>query len=390
MLAAVVNAAVLSLSLSTLDRALFSANREAEGLLRRLRQSQVGEDNLARLNSVDRVLPAGSACVVTGASDGLGREAAKALALYGHPVILCVRDLAKGEDAAAYISTAPGSAPVKVVSLDLSSYASVAAGVEAIGSAAEELDAPLRGLLLNAGMWPVRREPSVDGLELGFHTNHVGHMQLATGLLPLLRDGLGPDEEARVVSVASSAHAFADGIALDAKPQAGWAARPWDASEAYGEGKLANVLFARELSERQLAYERSSPSPCGRLTCLSCHPGVVATNLFRDFSELPPDLPGPAAGALAAVSAAAEPAREALRVILYTLYLILYTLYCYTLYLRERHSAALCRAPTTFRASSSSRRSSCCSRARRRGRAPPSTRCSPPTYRRAPTSPTRR
>ena len=174
--------------------------------------------------------------------------------------------------------------------------------------AADELNAPIRGLLLNAGVWPLSRQASSDGLELGFATNHVGHMQLATRLLPRLRDGLGPGDEARIVSVASSAHGIPGRIDVAAKPRDGWGGRPWDSSVSYGEGKLANVLFSRELADRELVVEGSAASPIGRVTCLSCHPGVVATSLFRDFFATQ-QLPGPA-GSMAA--AALAPARVAL------------------------------------------------------------------------------
>ena len=90
-------------SFSALERTLFSANREAEGLLRRLRRAESnGEDALSRLQQSDHVLTPGSAILITGASDGLGKEAARALACdFGYPCILAVRDIQKGEEAAS-------------------------------------------------------------------------------------------------------------------------------------------------------------------------------------------------------------------------------------------------------------------------------------------------
>ena len=270
-------------SFDTLERNLFSANREAEGLVRRLKRAQAGgKDALARLRPSEYVLPTNSAVVITGASDGIGREAAKMLTGFGYPCILAVRDVAKGEAAAESIKDVNPSAKLEVVEMDLSSYASVDAGAAAISEASARLDAPLRGLMLNAGVWPLSRETSADGLELGFATNHVGHMQLAQKLIPSLRNGLSEGDEVRVVSTASSAHAFADVFEPANKVVVpGTSGADFDATTAYGDSKLANVQFTLELAER----ERRASAAVGKLTALSVHPGVVATSLFREFGS---------------------------------------------------------------------------------------------------------
>lgn len=270
-------------SFSALERTLFSANREAEGLLRRLRRAESnGEDALSRLQQSDHVLTPGSAILITGASDGLGKEAARALACdFGYPCILAVRDIQKGEEAASELRAASPTARLEVVELDLSSYSSVEAGAVACEEAAAKLDVPLRGLLLNAGCWPTSRQASTDGLELGFATNHVGHMQLAQRLLPTIRSTLGEGDEARVVSTASSAHAFADVFDPENKVIVpGTSGSDFESTEAYGATKLANVQFTMELAERERA---TGP---GKLTALSVHPGVVATSLFREFGDV--------------------------------------------------------------------------------------------------------
>ena len=133
----------------------------------------------------------------------------------------------------------------------------------------------------NAAAWPTsqcgrrpteRRIPA-DGLEEGIQVCHVSHFMLTQDLLPDLSEG---GEEARVVTVSSSAHALAPGVDLSDQT---WSKRTFDATTAYGESKLANLLFAVELASR-------APSMVdgGRITSLALHPGVVATSLFKEFT----------------------------------------------------------------------------------------------------------
>jgi NAD(P)-dependent dehydrogenase (short-subunit alcohol dehydrogenase family) len=281
-------------ALTRLESIGFSAVREQEGLLRRLKNQVALGDSLARLQPEDYVLPAGSAVVVTGANDGIGRSSAVFLAQHGYVPIVCARSDAKAIDTAAYIRDQVGAdAPVGCVALDLANFSSVEEGITKILDAATELDAPLRGLLLNAGVWPTERRLTVDGLEEGLQVCHVSHWMLAEALVPKMCDGGG---EARVVSVASSAHALTDSIKLD---DLSWESRRWDSSVAYGESKLANIYFAQALTQRQPMTAEQ------RLTSLSVHPGVVATSLFRDFS--PGGLPLPPSAQLdATVSSVAN------------------------------------------------------------------------------------
>lgn len=219
----------------TVERGLFSAEREREGLLRRVRQRAFG-DRLSQLTPADHAIAAGSTVVVTGASDGIGREAAVLLAREGFGTVLCVRDAEKGEAAARYVrAMASASARVEVVELDLASFASVEAGAARVEAAVAAIGAPVRGLLCNAGAWPTERRLTADGLECGWQTNHVGHFQLTAKLLPLLKAGLAPSDEARVVVVSSSAHAIPSRATVS---DPAWVERRWDATEAYGQGKL--------------------------------------------------------------------------------------------------------------------------------------------------------
>ena len=121
------------------------------------------------------------------------------------------------------------------------------AAIPAISEAAAAMGAPLRGLVLNAGVWPTEKQTTADGMELGFQTCHIGHWQLTTGLLPSLYEQLADGDEVRVVTVSSSAHALTEGVVLD---DAAWEDRKWDSSTAYGTAKLANLLHAQELARR--------------------------------------------------------------------------------------------------------------------------------------------
>lgn len=279
-------------ALSSLERLSFNAVREQEGLLRRLRQQVSGGDALANLSPSDYALPFGSAIAVTGANEGIGKEAALFLAKAGYAPIVCARSDDKATATVDWIKQQVPEAQVASVTLDLADFASVERGIVSIGAAADELDAPLRGLLLNAGVWPTDKLLTADGLQYGLQVCHVSHWMLADALLPRLCEG---GDEARVVTVSSSAHAIPDAIDLD---DTAWERREWSATTAYGESKLANLLFAQELAQRQ---------PQG-LTSLALHPGVVATALFREFTPqggLPLPLP-PSAQLDAALASAAD------------------------------------------------------------------------------------
>lgn len=294
----------LGSALSGIERTAFSAVREQEGLLRRFRQQVNGGDALSLLKKEDYVLAPGSAVAVTGANEGIGKEAAIFLAQAGYVPIVCARSEDKVAAAITAVQQKAGlNARVAGVSFDLTDASSVDRGIAEISAAAEMLEAPLRGLLLNAGVWPMERRVTADGLEEGFQVCHVAHWQLAEGLVPLMLE-TSAEEEVRVVTVASSAHSLTDSIDLD---DAAWEKRSWDASTAYGESKLANVLFAQELARCHAPH---------RLTSLAIHPGVVATSLFREFglssasgggggAQLPLPLP-PSAQLDAAIASAAD------------------------------------------------------------------------------------
>lgn len=195
----------------------------------------------------------GRRVVVTGANSGIGFHAAQALAGRGAEVTIACRSLDKGRDARSRID-----GKVEVAELDLASLASVEAFAEA-------WTGPLDLLVNNAGvMTPPRYRETTDGFELQFGTNHLGHVALTARLLPHLLEAAAP----RVVAVSSIAHHRGDESVLGGNE----GAEGYSAGQAYGNSKLANLLFAFELQRR--AEAAGSP-----LTVTACHPGVSSTGL---------------------------------------------------------------------------------------------------------------
>lgn len=208
----------------------------------------------------------GRIAVVTGSNTGIGYHAAAALAGRGAHVVLAVRDLDKGNDAVARILAASRGADVAVQQLDLSSLDSVRAAAEALRSAYPRIDL----LINNAGVMYTPKQTTADGFELQFGTNHLGHFAL-TGLL-LDRMFV---EGARVVTVSSNAHRFRAAIHFD---DLHWERR-YNRFAAYGQAKLANLLFTYEL-QRRLA-ENSRPT-----IAVAAHPGASNTELTRNLPAI--------------------------------------------------------------------------------------------------------
>lgn len=202
----------------------------------------------------------GRVALVTGASDGIGLEIAARLARAGADLVLPVRNVAKGEAAAAVITARTPGAGIRILPLDLASLESVAALTEHLAGEGRPIDL----LIANAGvMNPPTRRLSVDGFELQLATNHLGHFALVAGLLPLLRAA-----RAHVTSQVS--------IAAD-RGRMNWEDPNWeegyDPMRAYSSSKIAFGLFARELQRR------SDAADWGLRSTLS-HPGITPTNLL--------------------------------------------------------------------------------------------------------------
>jgi NAD(P)-dependent dehydrogenase (short-subunit alcohol dehydrogenase family) len=191
---------------------------------------------------------AGRSVVITGANSGIGRAAARALAGAHARIVLAVRDVEKGKAAAATMS-----GETEVRELDLASLASVRAF-----AAGWEGDIDL--LINNAGVMTPPLTRTADGFELQFGTNHLGHFAL-TNLL--LKEVIG-----RVVTVSSVGHRFGS-IDFD---DLNWERKPYRAWRAYGQSKLANLLFTAELQRRLRAAGSS-------VLATAAHPGYAATNL---------------------------------------------------------------------------------------------------------------
>lgn len=197
----------------------------------------------------------GTTAVVTGGNSGIGFHAARELVAHGASVVLACRNVEAANEAAKKM---PGS--VRVERLDLASQASIS---EFAGRWQGKLDL----LVNNAGvMTPPKYRTTEDGFELQFGTNHLGHFALTGRLLPALLESAHP----RVVTVASIAHHGGDASVLKENPEQGY-----DANRYYGNSKLANLLFARELHRR--ATEAGS-----KLVSTAAHPGISATELVAD------------------------------------------------------------------------------------------------------------
>lgn len=196
----------------------------------------------------------GNTVIVTGANSGIGRVTARVLTARGARVVLAVRTLDKGYDAAA---TMTGRAEVR--RLDLADLAS-------IRTFAENFTEPVDILINNAGVMIPPLTRTADGFELQFGTNHLGHFALTNLLLPQIRE--------RVVTVSSNGHK-AGSIDFD---DLNWERKPYRAMPAYSQSKLANLLFTAEL-QRRLRRAGSS------VLATAAHPGMAATNLLRSDSR---------------------------------------------------------------------------------------------------------
>ncbi len=203
----------------------------------------------------------GRTAVVTGATSGIGYEAALALAAHGAETTLAVRDNARGQACATRIRNAHRGAKVNVSVLDLASLASVRAFAERTIADTPKIDL----LLNNAGLGlQSKRAVTVDGFERQFGTNHLGHFALTGLLVPALLAGPSP----RVVTISSVAHRRGKIDFDDLQTE-----RPYDGRKAYGQSKLANLMFALELDRR--AREAVS-----RLMSVAAHPGVSSTGFI--------------------------------------------------------------------------------------------------------------
>jgi NAD(P)-dependent dehydrogenase (short-subunit alcohol dehydrogenase family) len=237
----------------------------------------------------------GRVAVITGANTGLGYETALALAEHGAHVVLAVRNLDKGKEAAARITAKSPHAEVALQELDLTSLESIRAGAEQLRTGYDRIDL----LINNAGVMYTPKSTTKDGFELQFGTNHLGHFAF-TGLL---LERLLPVAGSRVVTVSSIGHRIRADIHFD---DLQWE-RSYSRVGAYGQAKLANLLFTYEL-QRRLA-------PRGTTIAVAAHPGGSRTELTRNLpplvanasSVIEPLFQDADAGALPTLRAATDP-----------------------------------------------------------------------------------
>lgn len=225
----------------------------------------------AKWTAADVPDQSGRVAIVTGANSGLGYDTAAVLADKGAHVVLAVRNLDKGRQAVDQIKSGNPNADVTLQELDLSSLNSVRKAAAELRAAHPRIDL----LINNAGvMYVPRRESTEDGFEMQFGTNHLGHFAL-TGLLleNMLQVG-----GSRVVTVSSVGHRILARIHFE-DPHL---ERKYNRVEAYGQSKLANLMFAYELQRRLKANEAPT-------IAVAAHPGLSDTELMRHLPDFIPD-----------------------------------------------------------------------------------------------------
>ncbi|MFD2444767.1 oxidoreductase [Bacillus sp. CGMCC 1.16607] len=209
----------------------------------------------------------GKNIIITGANSGLGLESAKSLSKQGATVILAVRNLQKGNEALQAIKETNQNASLEVMKLDLSDLKSVRDFADAYINKYNSLDI----LINNAGVMFPPYQKTVDGFELQFGSNHLGHFALTGLLLPVIKNTSG----SRVVTLSSIAHR---GASIYFNNLDG--SKRYKAIKFYGQSKLANLLFSKELDQRLKQNGIHTLS-------IACHPGISATNLVKIGNQTP-------------------------------------------------------------------------------------------------------
>ncbi|WP_298854680.1 oxidoreductase [uncultured Ruegeria sp.] len=205
----------------------------------------------------------GKVAIVTGANNGIGFETTAGMAEAGFHVVMACRSLEKAEAAKANVLARIPSASLEILVLDLSDLTSVRAFAEAFRARYSTLDV----LINNAGILLYSAQTNADGVELQFATNHLGHFLLTALLIDMFPD----DTESRIVSLSSIAHKNAN-IHFDDLTCG------QDGGVAYGQSKLACLLFGDELDRRLKASGKS-------LNSLTVHTGGSDSGLFNDLDE---------------------------------------------------------------------------------------------------------
>lgn len=198
-------------------------------------------------------------CVVTGASTGIGKEIARNLAYFGATVVMASRDRDRGSAALQEIVADSGNDRVSFMQVDVSSRASIRSFVKNLNAGG----LPVHVLVNNAGVMPAKRTVSPDGIELTWATNVLGYYAITAQLIPTMQR-CAP---ARVVFVASN---YAHGLALD---DVEFQKRRWSTLAAYAQSKQA---------DRMLAWRFAQLAAGDAIGVHACHPGMIASELFRE------------------------------------------------------------------------------------------------------------
>lgn len=214
----------------------------------------------------------GRVAVVTGANSGIGYETSAALADRGAHVVLACRNLDKANNAARRMCQAIAGASLEIIRLDLADLAAVRAFADTFRERHESLDL----LINNAGLMAAPFRETADGFEMHFGVNHLGHFALTGLLLGALLEGSGIHGGSRVVTVSSGMHVAGRRSVLAAYGEEKGRYNRW---VAYGDSKLANLLFAYELQRRFDAAGSKALS-------VAASPGYVATNLQTTGLEM--------------------------------------------------------------------------------------------------------
>jgi NAD(P)-dependent dehydrogenase (short-subunit alcohol dehydrogenase family) len=209
----------------------------------------------------------GRTVVVTGANSGIGYEATKTFARNGAHVVMACRSLDRARSARDEIRATVDGATLEIIELDLADLSSVRSFVDTF----EREQSALHVLCNNAGVMAIPRRETVDGFEMQFGVNHLGHFALTGLLLDRLVRTSG---ETRVVTQSSGVHERGDVDFDDLQHE-----DEYDKWDAYAQSKLANVLFAYGFDKRLRAANAS-------VTSVACHPGYAATNLQRRGPEM--------------------------------------------------------------------------------------------------------